>query len=85
MDGHTRISEGVKKAKNMGQTALALTDHGNLSGIWKFVQTCQAEDIKPIPGMEAYLAIGDRHEKTRSVSPATTDNYTKNATNTSPC
>lgn len=63
MDGHTRISEGVKKAKNMGQTALALTDHGNLSGIWKFVQTCQAEGIKPIPGMEAYLAIGDRHEK----------------------
>jgi len=47
------------RAKEMGQEALAITDHGHMAGAVKFTQACQEVGIKPILGMEGYLAVGD--------------------------
>ena len=45
--------------------ALALTDHGCLFGAWTFYKKATAEGIKPIIGMEAYVAPGDRRDRSR--------------------
>lgn len=56
LDGMGKIPDLVKKAKADGQTALALTDHGNMHGAVEFYETCKKEGIKPIIGIEAYVA-----------------------------
>lgn len=56
LDGAARIDELVSKAKALGQTALAITDHGVMYGIIDFYRACKKEGIKPILGMEAYVA-----------------------------
>lgn len=62
LDGLARLKGLVGQAKKLGFDALAITDHGNLAGVYKFVQACKAEGVKPIIGEEVYLAIGgDRH------------------------
>src|SRR3989344_4043974 len=63
LDGLAKIPELVKKAKSLGYKALALTDHGNMYGAIEFYQCCQQEGIKPIIGMEAYLAPASRFDK----------------------
>ena len=63
LDGLSKIDELVKTAKKRGFSALALTDHGNMYGAIEFYQKCLKEDIKPIIGMEAYLAPTSRFEK----------------------
>ena len=63
LDGLPKIPELVAKAKKMGYKALALTDHGNMYGAIEFYQCCLEEGIKPIIGMEAYLAPGSRFDK----------------------
>jgi DNA polymerase-3 subunit alpha len=45
--------------------ALALTDHGCLFGAWEFQKVARKEKLKPIIGMEAYVAPGDRRDRTR--------------------
>ena len=56
LDGAARISDLVARAKEMGQTALAITDHGVMYGVIDFFKACKKEGIKPILGMEAYVA-----------------------------
>ncbi|MEK7173413.1 MAG: PHP domain-containing protein, partial [Patescibacteria group bacterium] len=63
LDGLPKIEELVKKAKSLGYKALALTDHGNMYGAIEFYECCQKEGVKPIIGMEAYLAPGSRFDK----------------------
>ncbi len=63
LDGLPKIDELVKKAKSMGYKALALTDHGNMYGAIEFYECCLKEGIKPIIGMEAYLAPNSRFDK----------------------
>src|SRR3989344_1164811 len=63
LDGLSKILALVKKAKGLGQTALALTDHGNLYGAIEFYQECQKAGIKPIIGVEAYIANRTRFDK----------------------
>jgi len=63
LDGLPKIPELVKAAKARGFSALALTDHGNMYGAIEFYQECLKEGIKPIIGMEAYLAPNNRFEK----------------------
>jgi len=63
LDGLPKIDELVKAAKERGFSALALTDHGNLYGAIEFYQECLKQGIKPIIGIEAYLAPGSRFEK----------------------
>lgn len=58
IDGAAKTESLVKAAKKAGHTALALTDHGSVSGAIEFWKACNAEGIKPIIGIEAYLAPG---------------------------
>jgi DNA polymerase-3 subunit alpha len=58
-----KIDELVNSAKEDGQTALALTDNCNLYGTIEFFQKCQKADIKPIIGIDAYVATRTRHDK----------------------
>lgn len=55
LDGMCRISELPKKAKELGQSAIALTDHGAMYGAVDFYKACKAENIKPIIGCEVYV------------------------------
>ncbi|PKQ66037.1 DNA polymerase III subunit alpha [Raineya orbicola] len=62
LDGAASIKEMMKKAKNDGMKALALTDHGNMFGAFKFVAEANAQGLKPIVGCEFYL-VKDRFQK----------------------
>jgi len=57
------IPDLVKQAKSLGMNALALTDHGNLFGAIEFYKVCKEVGIKPIVGIEAYLAPKSRFDK----------------------
>jgi DNA polymerase-3 subunit alpha len=63
LDGLAKIPELVKRAKEYGMPALALTDHGNLYGAIEFYKQAQKIGIKPIIGVEGYVAAGSMYEK----------------------
>ena len=63
LDGLSRIDPLVSKAKELGMTSLAITDHGGLYGAIDFYRTAKAAGIKPIIGCEMYVAPGSRHDK----------------------
>lgn len=63
LDGACRIDDLVKAAVKNDMEALALTDHGVMFGAIEFYQKCDKEGIKPIIGVEAYVAPGSRKEK----------------------
>lgn len=65
LDGACRLAPLVERAKDLGQTALAITDHGALYGAVEFYSLCKAAGIKPIIGCEVYVAENSRLEKTR--------------------
>lgn len=56
LDGLGTIDHLIDKAKTQGATALALTDHGVMYGAIEFYQKCKKAEIKPIIGVEAYVA-----------------------------
>ena len=62
LDGAAKIGNLIKRAKELGMTALALTDHGNMFGALRFEQQCHKEGIKPLVGCEFYVAEGSRLE-----------------------
>jgi len=62
LDGLPNPEEYVEKAKQMEMSALALTDHGNMSGVLNFHNACKREGIKPITGCEFY--INNRRDET---------------------
>jgi DNA polymerase-3 subunit alpha len=63
LDGACRVPEALKKVKELGMNALAITDHGNMFGAIDFYQTAKEFDVKPIIGIEAYVAPTSRHIK----------------------
>ncbi|MBP5744374.1 MAG: DNA polymerase III subunit alpha, partial [Oscillospiraceae bacterium] len=63
LDGFCRIDQIAKKAKSMGQNAIAVTDHGVMYGAVAFYRACQKEGIKPIIGCEVYVAPRSRFDK----------------------
>jgi DNA polymerase-3 subunit alpha len=58
LDGAVRIAELMKKAKEFGMPAVAITDHGNMYGAVEFYQAGKKAGIKPIIGCEVYMAPG---------------------------
>ncbi len=63
LDGLSKIPELVRRVKNLGMGAVALTDHGNLYGAVELKREAEAAGIKPIIGIEAYVAPGRRTER----------------------
>jgi DNA polymerase-3 subunit alpha len=58
-----KLDDLVKRAKEYGMDSLALTDNANLYGAVEFYQECKKKDIKPIIGVDAYMAVRTRHDK----------------------
>ena len=65
LDGANRIDDLISRAQELEQPGLAITDHGNLHAAWTFQEHAKKAKIKPILGMEAYVAPGDRRTKGR--------------------
>ncbi len=63
LDGACRIDEMAVRAKEMGQDALAVTDHGVMYGVVDFYRACRKADVKPIIGCEVYVAPRGRTDK----------------------
>ncbi|HET7456700.1 MAG TPA: DNA polymerase III subunit alpha [Gemmatimonadaceae bacterium] len=65
LDGANRIDSLIARAQELEQPALAITDHGNMHAAWEFQEKARKAKIKPILGMEAYVAPGDRRARGR--------------------
>lgn len=63
LDGLTKIPDLMGAVKNMGMDSVAITDHGTMSGAIEFYKAAKDQDIKPIIGMEAYVAARSRHDR----------------------
>ncbi|SFU88499.1 DNA polymerase III subunit alpha [Butyrivibrio sp. INlla21] len=63
LDGSNKIKEYVKRLKDLGMTAGAITDHGVMYGVIDFYKACKEAGINPILGCEVYVAPGSRFDK----------------------
>lgn len=63
LDGLTKIPLLMDRVKDLGMEAVAITDHGTMSGVIEFYKAAQGADVKPILGMEAYVAARSRHDR----------------------
>ncbi|HSU68627.1 MAG TPA: DNA polymerase III subunit alpha [Tepidisphaeraceae bacterium] len=70
LDGACKVSELVKRCKSLGMDSIAITDHGCMFGVIEFFNECKKEGIKPILGMEAYMAPGDRRDRSGTAGEA---------------
>ena len=63
LDGSNKIKNYVKRVKELGMNAAAITDHGVMFGVIDFYEAALAEGIKPILGCEVYVAPRSRFDK----------------------
>jgi DNA polymerase-3 subunit alpha len=63
LDGLCRINQVIAKAKELGMTSLAITDHGSMHGVIEFYMAAKEAGIKPIIGCETYVAENSRHSR----------------------
>jgi DNA polymerase-3 subunit alpha len=63
LDGLTKVPALIDYVKDAGMAAVAITDHGTLSGAIEFYQEAKAKEVKPIVGMEAYVAARSLYDK----------------------
>ena len=70
LDGFNRPEDSARRAKELGMTAMAITDHNHLAGVIEFQKACKEEGVKPLLGYEGYhtwncdsisLSIEDRY------------------------
>jgi len=69
LDGAIKIGPLAKRAAELQMPAVAMTDHGNLYGALSFYHKMRDAGVKPIIGMEAYIARGSRHDKSGASTP----------------
>lgn len=65
LDGAGRIEDIIKRAKDIGQKSIAITDHGVMYGAVEFFETAISNGIKPIIGCEVYVVSGSRLERNK--------------------
>src|SRR5579875_1975444 len=63
LDGAARVDEVIARAAADGQPAIGITDHGNMYGVLDFYKAAHQAGIKPVIGIEAYMAAGSRRER----------------------
>ncbi len=63
LDGEGTIKKLIDRAKELGQTAMAITDHGNMFGVIDFYEYAKEQGIKPVLGCEVYVAARTRFDK----------------------
>ncbi|MGH9867735.1 MAG: DNA polymerase III subunit alpha [Candidatus Polarisedimenticolia bacterium] len=64
LDGASKLEDLLDKAVEFGMPSMAVTDHGNLFGAVRFFDMALSRGIRPILGMEGYVAPGDRRDRT---------------------
>ena len=74
LDGSSKITEIVKRAKELNMDSLAITDHGVMYGVIDFYRAAKDAGIKPILGCEVYVAPGSRFDK-EPVTSGSDDRY----------
>ena len=67
LDGACRIEPMLDKIKSMGQTSVAITDHGVMYGVIDFYKAAKARGIKPVIGCEVYVAPRTRFDKVHGI------------------
>ncbi len=67
LDGLIKIPDLVSKVKDLGMDSVALTDHGVMYGIYDFWNACRDNNVKPILGVEAFVAVRTRFDKVPKV------------------
>ena len=67
LDGACRIDKAAERVKELGQSALAITDHGVMYGVVAFYKACKAAGIHPIIGCEVYVAPRSLHDKEHGI------------------
>ncbi len=67
LDGACRIRPLIAAAKSLGQTSLAITDHGSMFGAVNFYKEAVAQGVKPIIGCEVYVAARTRFDKVHGI------------------
>ncbi len=65
LDGSNKIKEYVARAKELGQTSAAITDHGVMYGVIDFYRAAREAGIHPVLGCEVYVAPGSRFDRER--------------------
>ena len=63
LDGGNKLDALLDRVKDLGMDAVAVTDHGNLFGAFEFYTKAKNSGVKPILGIEAYVAPFDRKDK----------------------
>ena len=63
LDGANKLKDVIAHAAQLGQPAIAMTDHGNMHGAVEFFYEAKKNNIKPIIGCELYVTPGSRHER----------------------
>ena len=63
LDGLTKVPALIQRVKKLGMDAVAITDHGTMSGVVEFYKAAKADGVKPIIGMEAYVAPREYTDK----------------------
>lgn len=63
LDGLSKIPKLVELVQTMGMDAVGITDHGTMSGVLEFYKAANAAGVKPVLGMEAYVATRSRHDR----------------------
>ena len=63
LDGSNKITEYVKRVKELGMNSAAITDHGVMYGVIDFYKAAKAAGIKPVLGCEVYVAPGSRFDR----------------------
>ncbi len=67
LDGACRLDGLIRRVKELGQTAVAVTDHGVMYGLVDFYKAAKKEGIHPILGCEVYVAARSRHDKVHGI------------------
>ncbi|MDQ3591513.1 MAG: PHP domain-containing protein, partial [Actinomycetota bacterium] len=67
LDGAARLPELFARVAELGMPAIAMTDHGNVFGAYDFFRQATLAGVKPIIGLEAYLAPGTHRSERRRV------------------
>ena len=67
LDGLSKVEKLVELAKEFGMPAMAITDHGNMYGAIQFYKLAKKAGVKPIIGVEAYIANRSRHDKEHGI------------------
>src|ERR1044072_6602880 len=60
LDGACKVPDTIKRVKALGMDSLAITDHGCMFGVIEFFNECKKQGVKPILGLEAYMAPRSR-------------------------